>query len=160
MENTPLLLGDIVFNAKPDAVPFNCRVSYKVTQLCLTLRLCGRSDTCSLIKLQMLAHSLMSTAYMDNLIDFTEGRCPMPIVRFDPVVNKALMLSIGYGFVTQLKSGSYKLTANGHNFAERVLLAGDLMTFEISEMKRIGKKLTENHIQEIVDMWRMDNVKD
>ena len=84
----------------------------------------------------------------------------MPIVRFDPVVNKALMLSIGYGFVTQLKSGSYKLTANGHNFAERVLLAGDLMTFEISEMKRIGKKLTENHIQEIVDMWRMDNAKD
>ncbi len=160
MEKTPLLLGDIVFNAKPDAVPFNCRVSYKVTQLCLTLRLCGRSDTCSLIKLQMLSHSLMSTTYMDSLIEFAEGRCSIPVVRFDPTVNKALMLSIGYGFIVQLKNGSYKLTPNGHNFAERVLLAGDLMTSEISEMKRIGKRLTENHIQGIVDLWRMDNVKD
>lgn len=160
MENTPLLLGDIVFNAKPDAVPFNCRVSYKVTQLCLTLRLCGRSDTCSLIKLQMLSHSLMSTTYMDSLIEFAEGRCSIPVVRFDPTVNKALMLSIGYGFIVQLKNGSYKLTPNGHNFAERVLLSGDLMTSEISEMKRIGKRLTENHIQGIVDLWRMDNVKD
>ena len=160
MENTLLLLGDIVFNAKPDAVPFNCRVSYKVTQLCLTLRLCGRSDTCSLIKLQMLSHSLMSTTYMDSLIEFAEGRCSIPVVRFDPTVNKALMLSIGYGFIVQLKNGSYKLTPNGHNFAERVLLSGDLMTSEISEMKRIGKRLTENHIQGIVDLWRMDNVKD
>ena len=27
--------ADIVFNAKPDAIPYNYRISYKVSQLCL-----------------------------------------------------------------------------------------------------------------------------
>lgn len=33
MRETPLVYTDIVFNAKPDAVPYNYRISYKVTQL-------------------------------------------------------------------------------------------------------------------------------
>ena len=38
MRETPLVYTDIVFNAKPDAVPYNYRISYKVTQLCLIMR--------------------------------------------------------------------------------------------------------------------------
>lgn len=39
MEDSPLQYDDIVFNAKPDAVPYNYRISYKVTQLCLIMAL-------------------------------------------------------------------------------------------------------------------------
>jgi hypothetical protein len=47
MRETPLEYTDIVFNAKPDAVPYNYRISYKVTQLCLIMRICGRGDKAS-----------------------------------------------------------------------------------------------------------------
>lgn len=160
MKNSLLLLGDIVFNAKPDAVPFNCRISYKVTQLCMILHLCGRADTCSLVKLHMISHALISKDNMNRLIDFSSSKGAIPIVRFDPAVNKAVMFAIGYGFILQLKNGSYKLTESGRNFAERVLLAGDLMTSEIAEMRRIGKRLTEAQIQEIVNLWRINNDTD
>ena len=51
MEDISLQYDNIVFDAKPDAVPFNYRISYKVTQLCLIMRICGRGNVCSLIKL-------------------------------------------------------------------------------------------------------------
>lgn len=44
MKEVPLEYTDIVFDAKPDAVPYNYRISYKVTQLCLIMRICGRGD--------------------------------------------------------------------------------------------------------------------
>ena len=50
MVDDSLIKGDIVFNAKPDAVPYNYRISYKVSQLCLIMRICGWGDSCSLIK--------------------------------------------------------------------------------------------------------------
>ena len=42
MDNSSLQYTDIIFDAKPDAVPYNYRISYKVTQLCLIMRICGR----------------------------------------------------------------------------------------------------------------------
>ena len=55
MVDDSLIKGDIVFNAKPDAVPYNYRISYKVSQLCLIMRICGWGDSCSLIILQMIS---------------------------------------------------------------------------------------------------------
>lgn len=88
MVDDSLIKGDIVFNAKPDAVPYNYRISYKVSQLCLIMRLCGWGDSCSLIKLQMISYALFSEETMVRLVDFADGVGPAPIVRFDPAVNK------------------------------------------------------------------------
>ena len=90
MRETPLVYTDIVFNAKPDAVPYNYRISYKVTQLCLIMRICGRGDVCSLIKLHMISFALISQENMRKLVDFADGIGSAPIVRFDPSVNRAL----------------------------------------------------------------------
>jgi len=38
MERADLLKNGIIFDAKPDAVPYNYRISYKVAQLCLILK--------------------------------------------------------------------------------------------------------------------------
>ena len=74
MPDNPLLRGNIVFDAKPDAVPYNYRVSYKVSQLCLIMRICGWGDTCSLVKLQMISFALFSRTNMDRLIKFAEDK--------------------------------------------------------------------------------------
>lgn len=157
MEDDSLIRGDIVFNAKPDAVPYNYRISYKVSQLCLIMRVCGWGDSCSLIKLQMISYALFSKETMERLINYVEGNGLAPIVRFDPAVNKGLTYAIAYGFVSQQRNGNYKLTTKGHNLAERIKIAGDLMTTELTSLKELSKKLTEGKIKELTELWGANN---
>ncbi len=158
MRESPLEYNDIVFDAKPDAVPYNYRISYKVTQLCLIMRICGRGNVCSLIKLHMISCALISNDNMRKLLEFTEGTGTAPIVRFDPSVNRALTYAIAYGLVEQQRNAKYKLTERGHRLAEQIKLAGDLMVIEISNLNTLAKKLTEAKANELVDMWRTKNV--
>lgn len=160
MLDNPLLRGDIIFDAKPDAVPYNYRVSYKVTQLCLILHICGWGDSSSLIKLQMISLAMFSQDNMDKLIRFTTDGFNMPVVRFDPAVNKALNYAIAYGFITQSKSGNYKLTQSGKSLVEKINLTGDIMVTEIHVLSELSKKLTEIKIKELTDMWRAQNAED
>ena len=157
MRESPLEYTDIVFDAKPDAVPYNYRISYKVTQLCLIMRICGRGDVCSLIKLHMISFALISQENMRKLLEFTDGTGTAPIVRFDPSVNRALTYSIAYGLIEQQPNAKYKLTERGHHLAEQIKIAGDLMVIEIGNLNTLAKKLTEAKVNDIVDMWRMKN---
>lgn len=157
MKESPLEYTDIVFDAKPDAVPYNYRISYKVTQLCLIMRICGRGDVCSLIKLHMISFALISQENMRKLLEFTDGTGTTPIVRFDPSVNRALTYAIAYGLVEQQQNAKYKLTERGHQLAEQIKIAGDLMVIEINNLNLLTKKLTEAKVNKIVDMWRMKN---
>lgn len=154
MENPPLQYTGIVFDAKPDAVPYNYRISYKVTQLCLIMRICGRGDVCSLIKLHMISFALISQVNMRRLIEFAEGTGSAPIVRFDPSVNTALTYAMAYGLIGRQQNAKFKLTDRGQQLAEQIKLVGDLMAVEISSLNTLAKKLTESKVNEIVDRWR------
>lgn len=160
MRETPLEYTDIVFNAKPDAVPYNYRISYKVTQLCLIMRICGRGDVCSLIKLHMISFALISQENMRKLVDFADGIGSAPIVRFDPSVNRALTYAIGYGFIKRQQNAKYKLTGRGKQLAEQIKVVGDLMVIEIGDLNLLAKKLTERKVEEIVDRWRIKDAED
>jgi hypothetical protein len=160
MADNPLLHSDIVFNAKPDAVPYNYRISYKVSQLCLIMRICGWGDVCSLIKLHMISFALISHGNMNKLIAFVDGIDVTPIVRFDPAVNRALAFAIAYGFVEQQRSGKYKLTDSGRRLSEQIKLVGDLMVTEIIDLNTLAKKLTESKVNELVEMWRDRHAED
>ncbi len=157
MRESPLEYTDIVFDAKPDAVPYNYRISYKVSQLCLIMRICGRGDVCSLIKLHMISFALISQDNMRKLLEFTEGTGTAPIVRFDPSVNRALTYAIAYRLIEQQQTAKYKLTDRGRQLAEQIKIAGDLMVIEITNLNKLAKKLTEAKVNDIVDMWRMKN---
>lgn len=146
--------GDIIFDAKPDAVPYNYRISYKVSQLCLIIYICGWGMSCSLIKLHMISFALLSRNNMKNLIEFSDKINESVVVRFDPAVNRALTYAVAYGFVMQQQNGNYKLTDQGKKFAERIKLAGDLMVTEIIELTELSKRLTESRIKELTEIWR------
>ena len=159
MRETPLEYTDIVFNAKPDAVPYNYRISYKVTQLCLIMRISGRGDVCSLIKLHMISFALISQENMRKLVDFADGIGSAPIVRFDSSVNRALTYAIGYGLIKRQQNAKYKLTDRGKQLAEQIKVVGDLMVIEIGDLNLLAKKLTERKVEEIVDRWRIKDAE-
>lgn len=154
MENNPFQNVDIVFNAKPDAVPYNYRISYKVSQLCLIFRICGWGNVCSLVKIHMISFALISQSNMAKLIDYADGVGYSPIVRFDPAVNRALSFAIAYSFIEQQKTGKYKLTDQGERLAEQIKIVGDLMVSEITYLNTLAKKLTENKIDALMEIWR------
>ena len=159
MKNASFEYSGIVFDAKPDAVPYNYRISYKVAQLCLIMRLCGRGDVCSLIKLHMISYALISQNNMKCLIEFIEDACEAPIVRFDPAVNRALAYGIAYGLIEQQQNAKYKLTNRGRQFADQIKLDNDLMLMEINDLNMLAKKLTEMKVDEIVERWRIKDVE-
>ncbi len=159
MENNSLEYSNIVFDAKPDAVPYNYRISYKVSQLCLIMRICGRSDVCSLVKLHMISFALISQNNMKRLLDYIEDKGNPPLVRFDPSVNNALTFAIAYGLIEQQPTAKFKLTSLGCQLADQILNVGDLMVEEIGELKTLSKKLTEARINELIDMWRIQDVE-
>ena len=159
MKAVPLEYTDIVFDAKPDAVPYNYRISYKVTQLCLIMRICGRGDVCSLIKLHMISFALISQDNMRKLVDFADGIGSPPIVRFDPAGNRALTYAVGYGLIERQQNSKYKLTDRGKQLAEQIRAVGDLMVMEISDLNSLAKKLTESKVEEIVDRWRIKDAE-
>ena len=159
MREAPLKYTDIVFDAKPDAVPYNYRISYKVAQLCLIMRICGRGDVCSLIKLHMISFALISHENMRNLVEFADGIGSTPIVRFDPSVNRALTYAIGYVLIKRQQNAKYKLTDRGKQLAEQIKAVGDLMVIEMDDLNLLAKKLTENKVEEIVDRWRIKDAE-
>ena len=159
MGKQPVEYTDIVFDAKPDAVPYNYRISYKVTQLCLIMRICGRGDVCSLIKLHMISYALISKENMKKLVNFAEGTGEEPLVRFDPSVNRAITYAMAYKLIERQQNGKYKLTDCGRQLAEQIKLVGDLMVMEINDLDTLAKKLTEAKVNELVEMWRLKNAE-
>jgi len=154
MNSITQINGDIVFDAKPDAVPYNYRISYKVSQLCLLMHVCGWGGSCSLIKIHMIAFSLLSHTNALKLLDFVQGKGVSPIVRFDPAINRALTFAVAYGFINQIKTGNFKLTESGKKLAEQILLAGDIMICELETLNSLGKTLSETKIDELEKQWR------
>lgn len=108
MNEVSMDYSSIVFDAKPDAVPYNYRISYKVAQLCLIMRICGWGDVCSLVKLHMISFALISHDNMKKLIDYTDESDSVPVVRFDPAVNRALTFAIGYGLIKRQQNSKLR----------------------------------------------------
>lgn len=152
MDNN-IIMGDIVFDVKPDAVPYNCRISYKVPQICLIMYLCGWNCTCSLVKLQIISHFLKSDN-IDDLIAYIDGQGKIPVIRFDSTVNSTLKFAVAYGLVNQEKNGKFKLSENGKNFVSQIVKNKELLVYETNTLKTLSKKLSEEKIKELFDPRR------
>lgn len=162
MNNNNYLLSDtIVFDAKPIAVPYNYRVSYKIAQLLLIISLCCSRGGCSLIKLHMISMSLNSDASMDQMEQFANGLLSeIPLIRFDPTVNRALMLAINEGVIMQQQDGKVKLSPKGRLYVSKIMDENDLMVREKKHLKSIASKITEKRINEIMANWRYQSATD
>ncbi len=162
MNNDSFLLSDtIVFDSKPIAVPYNYRVSYKIAQLLLIISLCCSRGGCSLIKLHMISMSFNSDASMEQMERFSNGLLSeIPLVRFDPAVNRALLIAINEGLITQQQDGKVKLSPKGRLYVSKIMDEDDLMVREKKHLNAISSKITEKRIGEIMVNWRYQGAAD
>lgn len=152
----------IVFDAKPNAVPYNYRISYKVSQICLILaKSCWGKSGCLPVKLHMISFALCSKSTMDKLLDFAQNDfAPPPIVRFDPAVNKAVAFATADGLILQARNGKYILTDKGRKLVEEIDNDTTVLLTEKADLSSLSKKLTDEKIKQLSDIWRSTYVED
>lgn len=153
-----LLTDEIVFDAKPDAVPYNYRISYKVAQLCLVISKCcsGRSG-CSLIKLHIFSSALNTKEYMKVLEDYLHDKIPYMLVRFEPSVNRAIKYAIADELIIQLKNGTFRLSEKGKKFVIEIEKDKSLLIKEKQYLNEYSKKLTNDKMDILMSAWRYKN---
>ena len=160
MLNSEFLSEKIEFIAKPSAVPYNYRISYKVSQLCLILHLCCRKKGCSLLKLHIISTALFTEAERESLLKNIKVNMHQILVRFDPSVNRALKYAISGKLIFQQKNELFKLTQEGKIFTKSIMNEEHLMTIEKSFLNNLSDNLTEDKIKKLIMHWRYLDVKD
>lgn len=159
MRQSFLIADEIIFENKAIAVPYNYRISYKVSQLCLILHLCSHRSGCSLIKLHMISIALTTEEDGKLLMDFIQEKLAnYTLVRFDPAVNRALMYALAEGIVFQQQNGLFRLTSKGKSFVESIIKDNTLMAKEKNYLTSISSKLSEQKIKWLMTSWRYSNV--
>ncbi|NCC86739.1 MAG: hypothetical protein EOM05_02570 [Clostridia bacterium] len=154
MANNYILSNEIEFDAKPEAVPYNYRISYKISQLLLIISLCCRGG-CSLIKLNMISIAMCTQKEKKQLLDFSNDKLvEIPIIRFDPAVNRAMLFAMSDGLVAQQKDGKFKLSVKGKDFVDLIKADDELMRTEKMFLSELSIKLTEEKIKNIMVLWR------
>lgn len=151
MDKEDYILTDyIVFDSKPDAVPYHYRLSYKIALACLVFGLaCGKSG-CSLSKLHMIIVSMYSEKEKVNLLNFVNGKNNQYIVlRYDPTVNKTVDFMLAEKIIFQQGNGLFRLTKSGKKFTEKIMDDQNLLVNEKRFLKDLSSKLTEKLIDSI-----------
>lgn len=155
-----LITDTVVFDAKPDAVPYKYRISYKMGQICIILAICSDGSSCSFLKIQMISNALNDKESETKLLDFCNDNNLLfaSAIRFDPAVNRVLGYALADGIIKQLVKGTYKLTDKGKEFVKKIISDKDLMIKEINFLEKVKNKLPEDKISELMDMWRYADV--
>ncbi|MCU7766910.1 hypothetical protein [Priestia megaterium] len=149
-ENEYILTNDIIFDSKPEAVPYHYRLSYKIAITCLIFGLsCGRSG-CSLSKLHLISISMYSEKEKNNLLDYVNGNgIQYIILRFDPIINKTVDFMLAEKIIFQQTNGLFRLTSSGKEFFAKIMKDKSLLVDEKDFLKKLSSKLTEKIIEKM-----------
>ncbi|OME78661.1 hypothetical protein BK120_23260 [Paenibacillus sp. FSL A5-0031] len=154
-----IITEEIVFEAKPDAVPYNYRISYKMAQLCLIMEMCSRGG-CSLLKLHMISIGLSTTQDMEVLKELAYDRIvSYTVVRFDPAVNHAIRFAVADGLIIQQQNGLYKLTNVGKSYVKKIIKDVQLLKDEKRYLSSLSTMLTEDKIKALTSLWRYSSAE-
>lgn len=148
-------IKDIEFSQRPDPVPYNYRISYKVAQICLILDLAVKKGGCSFQLIQIVATALTTDFDMIQLKLFIDGKMPdYSIIKYDPAVNYALQFAIAERLIVQQNNGKLKLTEIGKHFCKSIMEDNSLLIEEKKSLTALRGKITENAIQDLRKKWR------
>lgn len=150
----------IVFDAKPDAIPFNYRISYKISLLCMIIKICCGRRGCSLIKMHIIANAVSDLEHRKKLKKYLKSNIENEfVVRFEPAVNRALEYALADDFIVQQANGTYKLAEKGKELSSKILEDKAIFLCEKLILEEIHNDFSEEKIRAISERWRYQDVK-
>lgn len=151
--------NDVIFDMKADAVPFNYRISYRVSLICMIIgKCCGRKG-CSVIKIQMISDAISTQTGRTELLALVNGALLVgyTLIRFDPAVSRAINYALEDGLICRQGNGLLRLSDRGKDLISNIYLDDRLMMLEKKYFEELLGKLTEDIIDKIAHNWRLDN---
>ncbi|MGF9979320.1 hypothetical protein [Viridibacillus arvi] len=146
-----ILSNQIKFDSKPDAVPYQYRLSYRIALTCLILKLtCGRSG-CSLSKLHLITVYMYSKESKDTLLSYINYKNQNAFItlRFDPTVNKTIDFMLADEFIFQQSNGLFRLTKKGKSYTTTLITTKNILVEEKSFLNQLSTNLDEDVIKKI-----------
>ena len=151
-----VLSGPFSFNARPEPVAGDLRMSWGLAILLLSL-LSSRGKKGSFQKLQFLAHAVRIAEGRDDVRSLLHGQLrPSDIsVRVEPWLNRAVAFAHALKLVSVDKGKSVSLTDKGIEMANMIANSGEVLSEERSFLGEVAPKLTEGLLAKI---WRMEDL--
>ena len=150
---------DIIFDSKADAVPFNYRISYKVSLICMIIGKCCGKRGCSATKLQMINASINTSKCKKELLDLIKGVLisEITLIRFDPAISRVINYAFADNLIFQQGNGLFRLADKGKKLIEEIYKDQTLMSVEKDFFGGLSNKLTEDMIVNIAQNWRLED---
>ena len=155
-----LSANGIIFNERPDSIPYKYRISYRVAVIVLAIKICSARKGCPLVKLHIINDALEKDGLVKEIKNLLSDNSDEMVIRFDSSLNRALEYGIADGLIVQQGNRTYKLSEAGRKFVEGLLKEQDLLREEKNKLKEINIELDEVTLNSILERWRMANDKD
>ena len=157
-----LIYNDIILYCKDDAVPYNYRISYKVSLICLIIGECCGKKGCSATKLQMIDSAVSTNKRRKELLVIANGTAlsEITLVRFDPAISRAINYALADQLIYRQGNGMFRLKEKGHSLVNKIYKNSELMIVEKDFFVALSNRLTEEIIGNIAQNWRINNAED
>jgi hypothetical protein len=151
-----ILSGPFSFNARPEPVAGDLRMSWGIAILLLSLS-SSRGKKGSFQKLQFLAHAVRIAEGREDVRALLQGKLhPSDIsVRVEPWLNRAVSFAHALKLVSVDKGKSVSLTEKGVEIANAIANKTDALSDERAFLFEVAPKLTESMLKTI---WRMEDL--
>lgn len=145
----------ILFTERPIPLYPSYRPMYKVSLILLILSINGYAGKATLLKLHLFSWALKSHKNLEALKDFVVSnyRKDLKFFGIELTLNRALNLAIAEKLIS-FHDNKYSLLEKGSEFAKYLIQASDLFIYEKQILKVIGKKITDEKMDDLLKYWK------
>lgn len=143
----------VSFRARPDPIPGDLRLAWRLTALSLVLHRC-RAYTAHAAHLHLLVSALRSPTIQGVILrSLSGGSTPHDfVVRFDPSLTRTISLAVATELVERTPSLTYKLTPGGRVLAESVLADRSILVQEKKFLDRLPRRISQRSLRAVLEV--------
>lgn len=141
------------FTARADPISPDFRPERRVA-VCMLIVDKSRAGKASWKAIHVLSWALQSPKRVEMLTNLKNGTnlLDMPVVRFEPALDRALDLALGLGFLTRDGIGPFELTDAGREALAEVREAG-VLEREVAALAAVNGKVSNRDVERLLE-WR------
>lgn len=153
-----LLIKKLSFTKRPIPLPAEYRPMYKIALIVMTLKLCCRGESSTLLKLHLFSWAMASEKNMEELRAYVTNnfKTDFSVWGIEPALNRALQLAVAENICEIIQGKTYKLTEKGNKFYEMMKTDKELFKVEKLFLSFIGKNcITDSRITTMTKNWNL-----